>query len=123
LRVPGGRAYAGPGSFGRPASGHRQPAARDRATTSAKPTLPEISVLARLPAVAVEAPLGRLGLIRARCRPKYALASIAMRLGDVASNLLIAGVVFASDSAAYDVRLFPRSPAWPPILATRPTGS
>jgi hypothetical protein len=49
-------------------------------------TLPDIVVLIRLSAVGVEAALGGLGLIRARCRLRDTLASIAMRFGIVASH-------------------------------------
>jgi sterol desaturase/sphingolipid hydroxylase (fatty acid hydroxylase superfamily) len=80
---------------------------------SARPTLQDIFLLSRLAAVALEATLGRLGLIRARYRLKDTLASIAMRFGNVASNVLMAGVVFAGYTAAYDVRLFTISPAAP----------
>jgi sterol desaturase/sphingolipid hydroxylase (fatty acid hydroxylase superfamily) len=80
---------------------------------SAKPTLQDIFVLSRLAAMAVEATLGRLGLVSARYRLKDTLASIAMRFGNVATNLLMAGVVFAGYTAAYDVRLFTISPDSP----------
>jgi sterol desaturase/sphingolipid hydroxylase (fatty acid hydroxylase superfamily) len=78
-----------------------------------KPTLQDILVLSRLGAVAVEATLGQLGLIRARYRLKDTLASIAMRFGNVGSNLLTAGFVFAGYTAAYDARFFTIAPTAP----------
>jgi sterol desaturase/sphingolipid hydroxylase (fatty acid hydroxylase superfamily) len=80
---------------------------------SVKATLQDIFLLSRLAAVALEVTLGRLGVIRARYRLKDTLASIAMRFGNVASNLLMAGLVFAGYTAAYDARLFTISPASP----------
>jgi sterol desaturase/sphingolipid hydroxylase (fatty acid hydroxylase superfamily) len=80
---------------------------------SARPPLQEILVLTRLGAVAVEATLGHFGVIRARYRLKDTLASIAMRAGNVATNLALAGLVFAGYSVAYDHRLFTFSPTSP----------
>jgi sterol desaturase/sphingolipid hydroxylase (fatty acid hydroxylase superfamily) len=80
---------------------------------SLKPTLQDIFLLSRLAAVAVEATLGRLGLVRARYRLKDTLASIAMRFGNVGSNLLLAGLVFGGYAAAYELRVFTVSPSSP----------
>jgi sterol desaturase/sphingolipid hydroxylase (fatty acid hydroxylase superfamily) len=80
---------------------------------SLRPTLQDIFLVSRLAAVAVEAALGRLGLIRARYRLKDTAASIAMRFGNVGSNLLLAGLVFGGYTIAYDLRLFTISPSSP----------
>jgi sterol desaturase/sphingolipid hydroxylase (fatty acid hydroxylase superfamily) len=81
---------------------------------SMRPTLQDIFVLIRLSAVGLEATLGGLGLIRARYRLKDTLASIAMRFGNVGSNMLLGAMVLAGYTAAYDVRLWtvPASAPW-----------
>jgi sterol desaturase/sphingolipid hydroxylase (fatty acid hydroxylase superfamily) len=80
---------------------------------SARPTLQDIFLLSRLTAMALEAALGRLGVIRARYRLKDTLASIAMRFGNVGINLLMAGVMYGGLAAAYDARLFTISASSP----------
>ena len=68
----------------------------------------------RIVVMAVEATLGYFGLIRARYRLWDTLASVAMRLGNIASNTLMAAVVAAGMLAAYRYRLFdiPQSEPW-----------
>src|SRR5664279_2416667 len=78
VRVPARAARAGPRTFRYARS--REPGfpgpEGTRSAMSARPTLQDILVLSRLAAVAIEATLGRLGLIRARYRLKDTLASI-----------------------------------------------
>jgi sterol desaturase/sphingolipid hydroxylase (fatty acid hydroxylase superfamily) len=80
---------------------------------STRPTLQELFLAARFLAVGLEVSLSRLHLIRSRYRLKDTLASFGMRAGNYATNLLMAGVVYAGMSAAYDHRIYTVSPATP----------
>jgi len=79
-----------------------------------RPTLLQAFLFARIAAVALEASLGGLGLIRARYRLWDTLASFAMRAGNVAVNLLMNGVMFGGLVAASHWKLasIPSSAAW-----------
>ena len=71
--------------------------------------LPAIYIIA----IALEATLGRAGLINAPYSRRDTTASIGMSLGNFALNLLMGGVVLAGLSAAYRWRLLTLSPASP----------
>jgi sterol desaturase/sphingolipid hydroxylase (fatty acid hydroxylase superfamily) len=78
-----------------------------------KPHLPEIFLGISLAVIAIEAALSRVAAINARYRASDAFASLGMQAGNIAMNLMMAGVVFAGLSAAYKVRLFTISPSSP----------
>ena len=63
--------------------------------------------------IALEAALASGSLIKAKYRAKDTLASLSMQAGNIAMNLMMAGVVFAGLSAVYRVRLFDISPSSP----------
>jgi len=54
-----------------------------------------------------------MAVIKARYQAKDTLASLGMQVGNIAMNLMMAGVVYAGLTAAYNVRLFDISPASP----------
>lgn len=78
-----------------------------------KPHLPEIFLGISLGTIAAEAALGRIAAIKARYRASDTYASLGMQAGNIAMNLIMAGVVFAGLSAAYEHRLFTISPSSP----------
>ena len=78
-----------------------------------KPHLPEIFLGISLALIAVEAALAGAAMIKARYRLKDTLASLGMQAGNIAMNLMMAGIVFAGLSAVYQVRLFSISPGSP----------
>ena len=65
-----------------------------------KPHLPEIFLGISLGTIAAEAALGRIAAIKARYRASDTYASLGMQAGNIAMNLIMAGVVFAGLSAA-----------------------
>jgi hypothetical protein len=75
--------------------------------------LPDLFLAISLGMIAIEAALGSLSLIKARYRPKDTIASPAMQIGNIAMNLMMAGIVFAGLTAVYKVRLFTISPGSP----------
>jgi sterol desaturase/sphingolipid hydroxylase (fatty acid hydroxylase superfamily) len=79
-----------------------------------KPTLLQGFLIARIAAVAIEASLGGLGVIRARYRLWDTLASFAMRAGNVAVNIAMNGLMFGGLVAASHWKLvaIPASAAW-----------
>jgi sterol desaturase/sphingolipid hydroxylase (fatty acid hydroxylase superfamily) len=85
-----------------------------------KPHLPEIFLVISLVMIAIEAALCRVAAVNARYRASDTFASLGMQAGNIAMNLMMAGIVFAGLSAAYKVRLFtirPSSPwAWAVIF-------
>src|ERR1700757_3164111 len=78
-----------------------------------KPHLPEIFLGISLELIAVEAAARGAAMVKARYRRNDTLASLAMQAGNIAMNLMMAGVVFAGLSAVYRVRLFSISPGSP----------
>jgi sterol desaturase/sphingolipid hydroxylase (fatty acid hydroxylase superfamily) len=75
--------------------------------------LPDLFLAISLGAIAIEAALGSLSRIKARYRAKDTFASLGMQIGNIAMNLMMAGIVFAGLTAVYKVRLFTISPASP----------
>lgn len=77
-------------------------------------TLPQVFLATRVLAVGVEATLGGLGVINAHYRLNDTLASLAMRVGNVVVNLLMAGLMFGGLVAASHYRLasIPASAPW-----------
>ena len=71
-----------------------------------KPHLPEIFLGISLALIAVEAALAGAAMIKARYGLRDTLASLGMQGGNIAMNLMMAGIVFAGLSAVYQVRLF-----------------
>jgi sterol desaturase/sphingolipid hydroxylase (fatty acid hydroxylase superfamily) len=78
---------------------------------SSKVHLSDIFLLVSLAAIALEATLARLGLVRARYTLRDTFASLGMTLGNIVMNVALAGVVFAGLTLVYRVRLFSISPA------------
>jgi hypothetical protein len=78
-----------------------------------KPHLPEIFLLISLGMIAIEAALSRAAPIKARYRASDTFASLGMQVGNIAMNLMMAGIVFAGLSSAYKLRLFTISPSLP----------
>ena len=62
-------------------------------------------LIGRLTAIVVEAVLGARGVIRAHYEWKDTFASLSMRVGNVAVNLLMAGIMFGGLQWAYDHRI------------------
>ena len=62
-------------------------------------------LIGRLTAIVVEAALGARGVIRAHYEWKDTLASLSMRVGNVAVNLLMTGIMFGGLQWAYDHRV------------------
>jgi sterol desaturase/sphingolipid hydroxylase (fatty acid hydroxylase superfamily) len=75
--------------------------------------LPDLFLAISLGMIAIEAALGSLSLIKARYRANDTFASFGMQIGNIAMNLMMAGIVFAGLTAVYKVRLFTISPASP----------
>jgi sterol desaturase/sphingolipid hydroxylase (fatty acid hydroxylase superfamily) len=78
-----------------------------------KQSLPLAILVFYLVAIALECALARLALVRARYEARDTLAAFGMSLGNILTNLLMAGIVFAGLGAAYRLRLFTLSPASP----------
>ena len=78
-----------------------------------KPSIPEMILAFYLVSITLELTLSSLKVIKARYETRDTLAAFGMTLGNIATNLLMAGIVFAGLSAAYKVRLFTISPASP----------
>ena len=78
-----------------------------------KPHLPEIFLGISLGMIAVEAALAGLSMVRARYTASDTFASLGMQVGNIAMNLMMAGIVFAGLTAVYKVRLFTISPSSP----------
>lgn len=72
--------------------------------------LPEVFLAISVGLVALEAILAGFSLIRAKYRLNDTVASLAMQVGNIAMNLMMAGIVFAGLAAVYKVRLFTISP-------------
>jgi hypothetical protein len=68
-----------------------------------KPQLPDIFLGISLGAIAIEAALSRVAIVRARYRASDTFASLGMQVGNIAMNLMMAGIVFAGLSAAYEI--------------------
>jgi sterol desaturase/sphingolipid hydroxylase (fatty acid hydroxylase superfamily) len=62
-------------------------------------------LIGRLSAILIEAFLGARGVIRAHYAWKDTLASLSMRVGNVAVNIAMAGIMFAGLQWAYDHRI------------------
>jgi hypothetical protein len=69
-----------------------------------KPRLPEIFLGISLAMIAIEAAVSRVA---------DTYASLGMQAGNIAMNLMMAGIVFAGLSSAYQHRLFTISPGSP----------
>jgi sterol desaturase/sphingolipid hydroxylase (fatty acid hydroxylase superfamily) len=78
-----------------------------------KPRLPEIFLGISLAMIAIEAAASRVADSRARYRASDTYASLGMQAGNIAMNLMMAGIVFAGLSSAYHHRLFTISPSSP----------
>ena len=85
-----------------------------------KPHLPEIFLGISLGLIAIEAATGAAAWVNARYRSRDTFASLGMQAGNIAMNLMMAGIVLAGLSWAYKFRLFTlseRSPwAWVAIF-------
>src|SRR5450755_316828 len=77
------------------------------------PRLPEIFLGISLAMIAIEAALGRIAAGRVRYLASDTFASLGMQAGNIAMNLMMAGIVFAGLSSAYGHRLFTTSPSSP----------
>jgi len=75
--------------------------------------LPDVFLAVSLGMIAVEALLASVSLVNARYRLADTCASLAMQIGNIAMNLMMAGIVFAGLTAVYRVRLFDLSPTSP----------
>lgn len=78
-----------------------------------KPSIPEMILAFYLVSITLELVLSRLKLIRARYEARDTLAAFGMTVGNILTNLMMAGIVFAGLSAVWKVRLFTISPASP----------
>jgi hypothetical protein len=78
-----------------------------------KPHLPEIFLGISLGMIAIEAALSRVAAVKVRYRSSDTFASLGMQAGNIAMNLMMAGIVFAGLSSAYQHRLFTISPGSP----------
>jgi sterol desaturase/sphingolipid hydroxylase (fatty acid hydroxylase superfamily) len=79
-----------------------------------KVDLPDLFLAISLFMIAIEAALGSFSIIKARYRAGDTFASLGMQIGNIAMNLMMAGIVFAGLAAVYKVRLFtiPSSSPW-----------
>jgi hypothetical protein len=66
-----------------------------------KPHLPEIFLGISLAMIAIEGALGGISIVKARYRAGDTVASLGMQAGNIAMNLMMAGIVFAGLTAAY----------------------
>ena len=78
-----------------------------------KPHLPEVFLAISLGMIAIEAALSRVAAVNARYRASDTAASLGMQAGNIAMNLMMAGIVLAGLSFAYERRLFTISPSSP----------
>ena len=78
-----------------------------------KPSISELILAFYLLAITLELALSRLKVVKAGYETRDTLAAFGMTLGNILTNLMMAGIVFAGLSAAWKVRLFTISPASP----------
>jgi sterol desaturase/sphingolipid hydroxylase (fatty acid hydroxylase superfamily) len=78
-----------------------------------KQTMPLAILAFYLISIALEFAASRLALVKARYEARDTLAALGMSVGNIVTNLLMAGIVFAGLTAAYRLRLFTISPASP----------
>jgi len=78
-----------------------------------KPALPDLFLGISLAAIAAEAALAGAGVVRARYVARDTFASLAMNVGNVLMNLMLAGFVFGGLAFAYDHRIATISPSSP----------
>jgi len=78
-----------------------------------RPNFSEIALLVYLACIAVEFALVRGGKIKGVYEPRDTAASLGMVVGNGVTTLLMAGLVLAALTAAYDHRLFTLSPKNP----------
>lgn len=78
-----------------------------------KPSIPEMILAFYLVSITLELILSRLKLVKARYEARDTLAAFGMTVGNILTNLMMAGIVFAGLSAVWKVRLFTISPASP----------
>ena len=78
-----------------------------------KPSIPEMVLAFYLVSIALELVLSRLRVVKARYGARDTLAAFGMSFGNILTNLMMAGIVFAGLSAAWKARLFTISPASP----------
>ena len=78
-----------------------------------KPSISELILAFYLLAITLELTLSRLKVVKAGYETRDTLAAFGMTLGNILTNLMMAGIVFAGLSAAWKVRLFTISPASP----------
>lgn len=78
-----------------------------------KPSLTELIFGFYAISITTEIVLARLALIKSRYRARDTLAAFAMTLGNIVTNLMMAGIVIAGLGAAWKWRLFTISPHWP----------
>lgn len=83
-----------------------------------KPSLPEMFLAFYLVSITLEIILARMSLIRASYGARDTLAAFGMTVGNIITNLLMAGIVYAGLTAAYKVRLFdiPTNAVWAWVL-------
>ncbi len=86
---------------------------QEQAAVSWKPSLPEMILGFYLVSITLEVVLSRMAVIHAQYRTRDTLAAFGMTIGNIATNLMMAGIVIAGLTAAYHVRLFTISPTWP----------
>jgi len=77
-----------------------------------KPSLTELIFGFYLVSITIEVVLARLALIKAQYHARDTLAAFGMTLGNVITNLMMAGIVIAGLGAAWNHRLFTISPHW-----------
>jgi len=78
-----------------------------------KPSLSELILGFYLVSITLEFGLSRLAVIKVRYQARDTLAAFGMTLGNIVTNLMMAGIVIAGLSAAWKLRLFTISPHWP----------
>ena len=78
-----------------------------------KPSLTEMMFGFYAVSITIEALLGRFGAIKARYQAGDTLAALGMTVGNFATNVMMAGIVVAGLSLAWQHRLFTISPTWP----------
>ncbi|KUR76097.1 sterol desaturase family protein [Novosphingobium sp. FSW06-99] len=77
-----------------------------------KPSLTELIFGFYAVSITLEAVLARMAVIKARYRARDTLAAFGMTLGNVLTNLMMAGIVIAGLGAAYRWRVLTISPHW-----------
>jgi sterol desaturase/sphingolipid hydroxylase (fatty acid hydroxylase superfamily) len=78
-----------------------------------KPDAPEMFLAIALSMIGIEAALSAAQVVKARYRTSDTFASLGMQAGNIAMNLMMAGIVFAGLTAAYQVRWLTISPSSP----------